>query len=628
MKKARKHITFHPNDTPHYPYGPMAVYIFLFVAILGFLSVHEPRTWLHIKSGEIIAMHGLIPDADTFTYTVSGKPWTTGTWLADLIFFNLDRAFGQWGIIAVKSLAAGLAYFLLLPINPASPALAAGVLALGAAASWAGFTETPAVFDLLFFALFVRLLRPRRKFTWFLGLVLVFEVLWANMHVSMALFGVWLLGIKVVKVWVKSGHTEFLRYLLLLALTMVAALIHPYGWKILPQLFEASSSARLWQPDTWASLYGLFVFAGAVSCWVTLQTEFFLSIAAATLLALSLIVPGLRPLYILSACPVITLAIGHFSLPRRKIGFSAALWAVFACGLLLLHGSRIYLPFGRAKGYGAENLAGAVHYLQANGLTGRMFNEIEAGDALIGRGKSLVFVDGRSSLYTEAFIKDASNWSSRWSSLDGIYGFDYALILNRRSSYPAEALDQAKDWRLTYADDAALVYVKRSGENGWLVKDAPRRLIQPNRLWPDVMDKGLSEPKRAPRILKELDRWIVQSPDSIQALIWKAYALDRMNLPAKAERLLGLARSRDRLEREPEILACFAFVLEKRGKRTEASIIYEKKVVPLASRLKKRALEAAALERLSAIYRAWGRETRAANFEGRAQALRGAFKGG
>jgi len=107
--KGRKHITFHPHDTPHHRHGPLAAYLFLFVAVLGFLSIHEPSTWLHIRSGEQIVTQGAIPDTDVFTYSVSGKSWTTGTWLADVIFYKLDKAFGPWGLIALKSVAAGLA---------------------------------------------------------------------------------------------------------------------------------------------------------------------------------------------------------------------------------------------------------------------------------------------------------------------------------------------------------------------------------------------------------------------------------------------------------------------------------------------------------------------------------------
>ncbi|MDE2237781.1 MAG: hypothetical protein KGK30_07820, partial [Elusimicrobia bacterium] len=150
----------HPHDKPHHPHWPLACALFAAVFFLGELSIHDPATWIHIRTGQLILARGALPHADPFSYTASGRPWTTSSWLADCLFYLVHEALGPRGLIALKSAVVAGAFSLLLPLNPASPLTAAGLLGLGAAASWGGLAELPGVFDLLCLALLLRLLRP------------------------------------------------------------------------------------------------------------------------------------------------------------------------------------------------------------------------------------------------------------------------------------------------------------------------------------------------------------------------------------------------------------------------------------------------------------------------------------
>ncbi len=609
--------TGHPHEKPHHPHWPLACLLFCYVALLGLTSVHVSGTWLVIKTGAKILSERAVPRVDPFSYTAAGRPWTTDSWLSDVAFYLIHRGLGPGGLVLMKSLAAACAFALLLPVNPASPLIAASVLGLGAVAAWTGFSETPAILDLLLLSVMLRLLRPRKGFHWeMLAQVFALEALWANVHGTTAVLGLWLIGLKVFKASLRTVKRERLGYWALLAAAAVALSLNPHGYGVVPHMFDGGESWSAWQPlSSWLNFYNLFALAGAAACYACLQQEFFLTMTAATLLCLSLVYPGLRPLYILASCPVITLALGHVLRPKSDTPARVLRWGLGMGLLLAAHIGFVALPLSRSRGYTAVSLDGALHYLRDNGVKGRMFNEPETGARLLAADRA-VFVDRRARLYGAAFMKDAERWPSSFNQLCEVYRFDYAVILNRRGRYPARALDEAPDWRLAYADDDALVYLRRSGDDGWLVANQPKPLLTPNRPFPDALDAALAQPKTASRALAELDRWLVQAPDGAQVLIWKAYALDRLGLSEKAERLLALAQARSRLRWDPELEAALGEVYDRRGDLRKARTLYLRCAL-LSRRRGDAALEAASLEKLAALHRRSGDEPRARALERR-----------
>ncbi|MDE2511218.1 MAG: hypothetical protein KGL74_08855, partial [Elusimicrobia bacterium] len=520
-----------PHEKPHHPHWPLAALLFGFVFALGMLSVHDPSTWIRIKVGaKILADHGL-PRVEPFSYGAAGAPWTTHSWLSDVVFSKLDAWGGPPLLTAFKSLALAAAFALLLPINHGNPLVAATLLSLGACAAWTGFAETPLAFDFLFFSLFVRLLRPRHRFRWTdaaAGAALT--ALWANLHGATAPLALWLVGMKVFKTTMRTAARERFGYWAMMLTCVIAFSWNPLGYGLLSHVFaDAAAGAGAWRLSL-ATPGGLFLFGGAVACWFTLQQEFVTTLSAAAVLALAIMLPGLRPLGVLAACPVAALALGHALKPRDDTWPRVARWGVLAALLLAGYVQVVTRPLAPSGGYGAPALSGAVHFLNTSGVRGRMFNEAETGAELIGLGGRPVFSDRRQSLYPEAFRRDAANWPRIFPQLDAIYRFDYAVLRNRRAGGEARILDEDPGWRLAYADDRALVYLKVAGANAWLVPQSPFKTLTPNRLWPDVLDPALADPRRAPKVLEELDRWALSAPDCSQALLWKAYALNRFKM--------------------------------------------------------------------------------------------------
>jgi tetratricopeptide (TPR) repeat protein len=611
----------HPHEKPHHPHWPLETLLFAFVFALGWRSVHAPETWIHLKTGARIIAERRLPKTDPFGYGSAGGAWTTDSWLFDAAAAKLDSVGGVQAVVFVKSLAAAAAFALLLPINHGSPLAAASLLALGACAGWTGLVETPAVFDLLFFALFLRLLRPRHRFRWWQGAAAAaLTSLWANMHGASALLALWLVGLKVFKTSLRTAARERLAYWATLGACVLTLSWNPLGWPVLGRTFADATTVVGGWPADWLSLYTLFAVAGLASSWYTLQQEFVTTLAATTVIALSFVLPGLRPLAILAACPVISLALGHWLKARADTWPRVLRWSVFAGFLLAGYMHFVAAPLSRARGYGSPVLSGAAYYLKSNGVRGRMFNEPDAGAELIGLSERPVFVDARPGVYPTAFKREAAAWPRLFGQLDMVYRFDYAVVLNRRAGSPARIIDENPAWTLVYADDRALVYLKKVGENTWLVPSQQTRLIAPNRMWPDALDPLLADKRKAGKALEELDRWLVQAPDCVQALIWKAYALGRLGLSDKADRHLELARERPRLRRDPELLAAYAFALEARGRAAEAKTAY-RAALESAERLNEPRVEAEILPRLAALHRKLGEEEGARAAEARAKSL-------
>jgi hypothetical protein len=543
--------------------------LFAFVLSLGLFSVHEPSTWVRVKVGQRILSEGVLPRVETFSYGAAGAPWTTESWLTDVLFAKLDVWGGAVLVSLFKSAVIAGGFALLLPISHGNPVLAAALLSIGAWSAWAGFAETPFAFDFLFFAVFLRLLRPRHRFRWSHAAAMVaLTALWPNLHGSSAPLALWLVGLKVFKTTLRTAARERLGYWAAFIMCVLVFSWNPHGYGVFLHVFSDAASGTGWRVPL-ASPAGLILLAGVVSCWYTLQEEFVATFSAATVISLAVVLPGFRPLGVMAACPVIALALGHVLRPRDDTFPRVAKWTVFALALLAVYVGAITRSIAPSGGYGVPTLGGAVHFLDDNKVSGKMFNEPSLGAELIGTSSRPVFVDRRQTLYPREFLREAGDWPRLFGALDAVYGFDYAVVRNRRAAYPARILDLAADWSLAYADDRTLVYLKRQSPNTALAASAAFRRVAPNRLWPDSLDAALADPHSAALVLAELDAWQAASPDCVQALLWKAYVLTRLEQGEKADRLLDLARERPALAWDPELQAALAAVEAARG-RVEA----------------------------------------------------------
>lgn len=79
----------------------LAVLIWLFLAgATGWKALlMDGDTGWHIRTGEFILDHRLIPDKDIFSYSKPGQPWFAWEWLSDVCFAVLFRWAGLKGVV-------------------------------------------------------------------------------------------------------------------------------------------------------------------------------------------------------------------------------------------------------------------------------------------------------------------------------------------------------------------------------------------------------------------------------------------------------------------------------------------------------------------------------------------------
>ena len=82
--------------------------------LFGFSQIADTRTLVHIKTGEFMAAHGVLPPAnDVFSYTAGDRRWVNLSWLFDLFSAGVHAVSGGIGLSIAQGLLAGLAFGLL-----------------------------------------------------------------------------------------------------------------------------------------------------------------------------------------------------------------------------------------------------------------------------------------------------------------------------------------------------------------------------------------------------------------------------------------------------------------------------------------------------------------------------------
>lgn len=83
--------------------------------LFGFAPITDSRTLVHIRSGEYMAAHGLLPPAkDVLSYTATDRTWVNLSWLFDMASAGVHGLCGGIGLTIVQGLLAGLTFGLLV----------------------------------------------------------------------------------------------------------------------------------------------------------------------------------------------------------------------------------------------------------------------------------------------------------------------------------------------------------------------------------------------------------------------------------------------------------------------------------------------------------------------------------
>lgn len=559
---------------PRSPLLPwLQVGLFLFVLLLGLASVHSSATWLALRTGAWISEAHQLPSTDPFSYMTGGAQWKAHDWLADWLFYQIFSKIGPWGLVALKAALIAAGFALLLPLGAAMPLLAMGASALAACGAWPGFIETSAAFDFPCAALLLRWLVARPAFSVsLLWRVAALSLLWANLHPAGAWIGVAFAAVAAFRRGMAGTHAQRLGWLAVVATALLALWSNPESGGA----WAAGEARTEWtvSPDL-LNVYGLYLAAGVASAWVCLQEDFILAVSTMLLAALSLSRPAAAPLYLMAAAPLASIALSHFLVRVEPVRRRVAGLAALLVAILLSYAVHVTLPRGRVTGFTSRQTPeGALVFLEANRISGRMFNDLGSAPYLVWRGGPgrRVFADPRPGLYDAGVLADVRAWPERWPALSSTYRFDYAVVENSGGGYPARALDEDPGWTLAYFDDASLVYLRKGGANDAVLKHGSFRALRPNRWSDPVAEAAFSDPALRAAAIEEASRSLMYAPEATLGPLVRGYLLQRLGEPEKAERMRLLAREKGFWK--PEHRGLEARILELRGDWAGASRAY------------------------------------------------------
>jgi len=463
-------------DVPAWLWVGIGVYAL--VLISGQALLNDSDTNWQIAVGQWILDHSAFPRVDIYSFTKAGEPWTSSSWLAQVLYATSYRLAGWAGPVILAAGSIAVTFALLTHIlGRRIPAAYAVVIAVTAMSlSMGHFLARPHVLVLPIMLAWANGLmlaseRGQAPSPWLLPLI----ALWTNLHGGFV-FGLVLVGAFALDALWNADHAQRKSVVLRWAAFGIGALIAccatPYGWgsilaarKILG-LGELLRLIYEWMPADFSKFSGfeiviLTLIAGTLYSGVKLTPP---RIALALGL-LHMALSHVRNLEIFALLlPIVVLApvASQFALRPALFTRTGASMPVMAVVLILL-GGWTWLLAARTNFAPPESQSpvAAVDALQAHNSK-RVLNDLPFGGYLIWR-QIPVFVDGRAELYGEAFdmafyramqLKDVNGL------LDILDKWNIDAVLLTPSTPAVGLLDHIGGWRRAYADGNAVLHVR------------------------------------------------------------------------------------------------------------------------------------------------------------------------
>ncbi|MGH9562683.1 MAG: hypothetical protein ACRD3S_14625 [Terracidiphilus sp.] len=445
--------------------------------------------WWHLKIGQLIWTTHSIPTEDVFSYTAFHHPLVPQEWLSEVSIYCAYALGGLRGLMVWFCIAASLllilGYVLSWFYSKNAKVAFAGALVV-CMFSAVGFAIRPQMisFVLLIAELLLIHAGRTRSAKWFWGLPIVF-VLWINCHAS------FILGIVVAGVylgssffdfrwrWLVAGRWEPVRQRMLalsLMVSIVALFVNPTGFRQIfypfDFLFNMPSllkSIQEFAPLSIADEPAIALIAVLVACLLAAVT------GKAPLLIEELILLGLGaylsfshmrmlPIFGIFAGPIVARLISGFwdnyDPAKDRVLPNAGVMGASLFAIILFFPTQQNLEAQVRSGSPVK----AVEFMKQNHLSGPVLNDHAYGGYLMWEAPEYpVFIDSRTDVYVWNGIFDQYlKWSNRQtdpSRLPDKYGVNLCLVA--ADSNRDHILSSLKNWQRVYADEQAVVYVRR-----------------------------------------------------------------------------------------------------------------------------------------------------------------------
>src|SRR5512138_3710801 len=135
-------------DVPAWLWVGIGVYALLLLN--GRALLNDSDTYWQIAVGQWILDHGALPRADIYSFTKAGEPWTSSSWLAQVLYATSYRLAGWAGpvVLAASGIAATFALLTHILGRRVPAAWAVGVAIAALMLSYGHFLARPHVLAL------------------------------------------------------------------------------------------------------------------------------------------------------------------------------------------------------------------------------------------------------------------------------------------------------------------------------------------------------------------------------------------------------------------------------------------------------------------------------------------------
>lgn len=453
------------------------------ISLIASLRIAESDIWFHLRNAqELLTRHSFLR-ADLYTFTTTGAPLLNFEWLSELPYYLAFRAWGQQGLLAIYLVLLWLifagVYYLALR-RGANGGDAALVTMAGVALGSYSFGPRMLHFGwLCLVALLLVLERFERtgKGLWVLPPVFA---LWINFH------GSWVFGFVVMGICVVSGlvqgrwglvvaerwtPVQLKKLLLAFAVSAVALLANPYGYKLVWYPFELLSRQQAvrdnmieWQSmdfhTGWGKLGMSMIVALLAAAWFS-STPWRLS---DILLATFAVVASLNHLRFLLFAAIILVPIlaprlrlfAPYDANKDKPWLNLAITGAVVAIIVGSYPSAAELQ-NRIDGQFPRD---ALRFMKQRQITGRLFNWYDFGGYIEFYAPTIkTFADGRTDIFVYSRVLDdylKINSIEEPLELLDKYKIDYVLLpVNKHLTY---VLDHSSAWRTIYEDKVVKLY--------------------------------------------------------------------------------------------------------------------------------------------------------------------------
>jgi len=468
----------------------------LLITFFGFYAVKvwDIDFWWHIAAGKNILENGAIPSADPFgmydAANACGQTVLKSEWLGQVSLYSVYRWFGLDGIIlfraGILALCLSIVYFRCRLASSNNP-FSLVITALAGLAILHHTGERPQLFSFLFISMLFLLLDNfmRTGNRWMLYCIPPLMLLWSNTHAgalmgvaSLGLFGI---GYVLENRWAQGRLNMPSNILMVVVVTLSCiflvtapsgldtfkCIIFQQSGLIREMVSEYASPWSLWPATLY---YWVFISVTLVALPGFINKAYLKQGALVSALGLFSVF-GYRyiPLFVLVAAPYVAASLDR-SLKISKFPAAAIHLSVLVIALA-------FLGYGFKQGkvfqHGLQEQRfplGALAFINANKLSGKMFNSMNWGGYLLWNlsGTINLFIDGR----TLDPYRVVPYTNILWATPDGLRYFEQAnfdLVLVSPGNaftgerYPLIAyLQKQPGWQLVYRDGLGYLFVKRS----------------------------------------------------------------------------------------------------------------------------------------------------------------------